>query len=473
MKTRFSAVLAVILCITLSLGFLAGAQVPDILSSKDVQAGIYVAPGHTESERNIHWYSDSSEKTYAVISENEDLSEPVVINPETEETPQGDYTNVAYVSGLKAGETYYYAIFDNGEYSETYSFTTVDGNSFSALYVTDVHVSYDDENEDTIAANSAKFASVVNQAGDKRDISLILSAGDQASLGRRDEYCAYAADAAVKNTCVAITCGNHDRKNIDYKFFNANPETDVSGIRSYVAGDYWFVKGDTLFLIIDSNNADARYHRRFMQDAVKRNSNVKWKVAMFHHDLFGGRIESRESENELLRIIWTPLIDEFGVDLVLLGHSHYYTISNVIYNKKTVGVTRGVSQVTDPEGTIYMVSGSINRPRSLKDGEIPPVGENVGQYVDTEKVIYNVIDFSEDSIKINSYYLDEEEPFNTFTIAKTSRNGGHPKQAFNPLNPIIRFIAEVYALFNNIGVISDLKEKYDISIPILQGLFGF
>ncbi len=441
-------------------------------NSEDISKGIYIAPGQTESERTIRWYTDKAEGNYVALSLSEDMNNAEKYTASVTETPQGDYSAEAYISSLEKGETYYYTCNSDGYTSSVYNFTTVADNEFSALYVTDVHISYDEENEDNLENQAGTFANVISQANDKSEISLILSTGDQASLGRRDEYCGFVASEDAKNTTIAILEGNHDRKNIDYRYFNANPETDECGVRSYIGGDYWFVKGDTLFLVMDANNADGAYHRRFIKNAVNENKDVKWRVAMFHHDLLGQRIEHRESENALLRTIWIPLMDEFAIDLVLMGHSHYYTLSDVVYRKKSVLSTADIDEVTDAKGSIYMVSGSINRPRTIDPEEEIPVGDRIGKYVDTENVIYNVLDFSEDSIVIKSFYEGESEPFNSFTISKTTQQGGHPKYIHNPLNFAARFLGEVYAIFNNLGVKSDLKEKYGVEIPFFAALFG-
>lgn len=478
MNRTVKSIICLVLCAVLAFSCTTAAFAGDSWNeywqsnSEDISRGIYVAPGKTESERTIRWYTDSAEGNYVALSLKDDMSGAEEYTATVIETPQGDYSAEAYIDSLEGGKTYYYTCNSEDYTSSVYSFKTVSGNDFSALYVTDVHISYGEDGEDSIEKQAGKFAGVISEAKSRSDISLIVSAGDQATLGRRDEYCGFAASKDAKSTTIAILQGNHDRKNVDYRYFNANPETDDFGVRSYIGGDYWFVKGDALFLIMDANNADAVYHRRFIKNAIKDNPDVKWKVAMFHHDLLGQRIPHRESENKLLRLIWLPLIDEFAIDLVLMGHSHYYTMSNVVYRKKTVLSTADVSEVTDAKGSIYMVSGSINHPRSIDPEEEIPVGENIGKYVDTEEIIYNILDFSEDSIVIKSYYKGEDAPFNSFTLSKTSQQGGHPKYIHNPLNFAARVLGGIYAIFNNIGVISDLKEKYGVKIPVFAGLFG-
>lgn len=482
MKKTMRSIMCFVLCAVIALGCTGTAFAADSWSTywqeniTDIEKGIYVAPGQTESERFITWYTDTADGNYVSLSFSSNMSAPVKYSADVTETPQGDYSAEAYISKLELGKTYYYTCSSGSYTSSVYSFSTVKSTDFSALYVTDVHISFDDDetnpDKDAIMKQAGKFASVVSQAKEKKNIDLILSTGDQASLGRRDEYCGFAASADTKSTTTAILEGNHDRKNVDYRYFNANPETDEAGVRSYIGGDYWFVKGDVLFMVMDGNNGDGVYHHRFMKNAVKANPDVKWRVAMLHQDLLGGRLPNRESENRLLRIIWLPLMDEFSVDIVLMGHSHYYTLSNVVYRKKTVQSTKGIDSVKNPEGSIYMVSGSINRPRGVDPEDLPPVGEHIGQYVDTNNVIYNVLDFSEDSIVINSYYDGEKAPFNTFTITKDSQQGGHPKYIKNPLNAIARFLGGIYALFNNMSVFNMLKDSYGVKVPFFKAVIG-
>ena len=363
----------------------------------------------------------------------------------------------------------------DGEVYGPYSFTTLAGGDFTALYVTDIHVTDEEPNEEgeiakPLSQYAYRFHETIERAAQKAGgLDLILSAGDQASSGLRSEYTALAASPALKSVPFAMAIGNHDRKHVDYRFFKWQPNAYNMLVSQYIGGDYWFVKGDALFLVFDSNNGSAIDHRNFARQACAQNPSVKWRVAMFHHDLYGQRIPHRESENELLRLVWAPICDEFGIDLCLLGHSHYYTLSNVLYNQKTVTDIRELDRVTDPKGTLYMVSGSINRPREIE--EDTPVGDRVGKYYDTQDVIYNTLSFCDSALTIRSYTLEGDEKFNEFTIRKTSAAGGHVYKTAQWYAPLIRFIGTVYAVFNNMGKYSDYKEL-GIHVKFFDIVFG-
>lgn len=439
--------------------------------SNNADAGIIMFVGSNESERNFSWYSSSEGENSVIISNNEDLSSPEVFKGTQFDSVEGSVVNKVTVTGLKENTTYYYKCVSPNFESKVYSFKTDGGAEFSAMYVTDVHITaIDDANENSLSDTSYRFHETVKDAlKNNKNISLLLSAGDQATEGLESEYRAFTASDEMKSLSIATAMGNHDRKGAAYKDFKNVPNEDTeASIRSYNGTDYWFVKGDALFLVMDSNSGNAMAHADFVKRAVEANPDVKWKIMMFHHDLYSGRIEHRESENKLLRTIWGPIADEFGIDLVLLGHSHYYTITDVLY--KNVRVEKLQSEMVDPKGTIYAVSCSLGRPRD--DDDMGLNEEWIGEEYLTDTATYFILDFDDDSITVNSYELGENEPINTFKIIKTTTEGGHEKVGFftSVKDGVVRFLGAVYTIFNNFNSYDDLKEHgYDVE---LSDFFG-
>ncbi len=438
----------------------AGDAAWEILWNSEYENGVILFPGSDDSEMNVSWYDKEETEPKVVLGTTDDLSSAKTFTGTCVQAPDGDYANKVTITGLEAGKIYYYQCVSGDFTSQCYTFKTdSNSNEFSAVYMTDIHVSYDDKDETTLKNTAKTLQTLTDEIVLKHNPSLILSAGDQASAGREDEYKAFSSTLAFKSIPVATTIGNHDRKGIAYKTFTNVPnEQENTLVTSYVGKNYWFVKGDALFLVMDSNNGSGIDHRNFIKDALKANPDVKWKIIMAHHDMYSGRLPHRESENQFIRLLWAPLADEFEIDLVLLGHSHYYTVSNVLYNGESVQPY--AAEMTDPEGTIYMVSGSINRPRNDAPEKIGLNEEWIG-YANTpdQQQIYNVLDFSEDSIKVSSYYKGDSAPFNAYSIVKSDNDGGHPEQKLPSLiNGFVRFVGTIYAFFNNISVYDTLKE---------------
>ena len=475
-KRLISAVFAVIIVVTAIVpSFAASDYTWNELWETEYDNGVILFPGSNETEMNVSWYNNEKSEPEVVVSRNKDLTDAKSFKGECIETYDGDYACRVTVTGLEAGNKYYYQCVSGDFKSTVYSFKTDENpNEFSALYMTDIHVSYDNTDtegeNDELIRTAGMFNDITETALEKNDdISIILSTGDQASEGLQSEYKAFSSALAVKNVPVATAIGNHDRKGVAYKTFGNKPneQTDAM-VSSYIGGNYWFTKGNVLFLVMDTNNASGIDHRRFVKEAVEANPDAKWKVMMAHHDLYSGRIPHRESENMLLRLLWAPIADEFGIDLVLLGHSHYYTVTNVLYNQKAVQPY--AETMTNPEGTVYMVSGSITRPRD--DDEIGLNEDWIGAWnTPDERQIYNVLDFTEDSITVSSYYKGEDTAFNKYTIVKTDKDGGHPDKLSPIYNPIIRFIGTIYGIFNNIGVYDDLTNKYGFDVNFFEIVF--
>lgn len=426
-------------------------------------SALYMSPGSSETSRGFSWFSPAdSGKCFVEISPNSDMMDSLIFYGKSVITPQKDKRNRVTVTGLSLNAEYYYRYGNGDVRSETYSFSTLPSNDFSAFYTTDIHIAESSSDEFSIRDRSYNLDRTLSAAFEKNDdISLILSGGDQASNGLRSEYVGLVASLYFTKIPFATTIGNHDRKAPTYRYFKNVPnENDKYITSSYIGSDYWFVKGDVLFFMLDTNNTSAEDHRNLIKRAVALNPDVKWRVAVFHHDLYGGRIESRESDNRLMRKILTPIFDEFKLDLVLMGHSHYYTISNVIFDDKTVLETAELDEVTNPEGTVYMVSGSINNPRADNDGVVPPLGENAGKSYLTMEKIYNIIDFTENSISIHSYTVESGEEFESFTITKTTKNGGHPDSKPGFMDVVLRYISVIAGFFNNIGRTLDYLQTY-------------
>lgn len=473
-KTPLSLLLAVIL---LSAGLAVPVSAADITpdewksyyydSTGDADKGIIMQPGSDNSSRNISWYAAKDSDCCEVkLADNESMRGAKTFKGALSETYQGDNRAYVTVSGLEAETEYYYTCISDGYESDVYSFTT-EGDEFSAMFVTDIHITGGTDSFADVEKDSLTFANIVGQAkevskANGREITTILSAGDQASSGFRSEYIGLTASPAVKTLDFATSIGNHDRKGVDYKFFKSVPNEYFGMVNSYQGGDYWFTKGDVLFMVMDSNNGSGTDHHSFIQKAVAANPDAKWRVCMMHHDLWGQTIPHRESENKMLRLLWTPIFDEFNIDLVLLGHSHCYSVSNIMYNKESVTDLRNGYEITNAEGTVYMVSGSLTRPRS---GEYT-YGENIGiGSDDPEKIVYNIIDFNENDITVKTYDYADASVYASFKLIKDADSKPVKIKFWRTLfSRFADLCGTIFAVFNNISVTKKLREKgYDIS----------
>lgn len=462
--------LSALLCLVLVLGFAQSAMAAGLTQAQwdthyaqysENAAAVMLTPGSDNTQRNLSWYAAyDGGMTFSVrLAESEDMKNAKEFTASSIKTPEGDDRVMATITGLEAGKTYYYQCMTGKIIAGSGQFNTLAGKDFSMLYTSDIHISEGEESKNAYNLHQALEAALERSP----NLSLIVSGGDQATNGLRSEYTSLLASPILSQIPLATVIGNHDRKGVNYKYWANNPNTQKRPFSSsYMGKDYWFVQGDVLFLMYDSNNVSMADHYAFTRKAVKANPDVKWRTAVFHHDLHGGRIPSRESENRLLRLLWGPILDQFQIDLALMGHSHFETISNVVYNNKTVQPLEGKNSVTDAEGTIYLVSGSINRPRYDPESgeEEPPLGDNIGQYsVLTTERLYNILDFTDNSVTIKTYSVEQADCLNTLTIEKTSQQGGHPQRCLKWYAPFTWVISGIVAVFNNLGNRVDVLYK--------------
>lgn len=446
------------------------------LKTESNEAAVTMFVGIDENDRTIAWYSDSNEGYIELKS----IKGSEKIDAQSKETPEGDNRLWVTLSNLDAG-IYTYKCFSGDFKSETYTFTIEDNDNSTVLYVSDIHVSENNEENNNELRDTAYAWNEVLEDAAKTAISegntldAIVSGGDQASEGLRNEYEGLSTPALIKSIPLSISVGNHDRKSVGYKYYTANPNEPEQTFKSYIGTDYWFRQGDALFLILDSCNVSMKEHYKFMKEATEKNEDAVWILAVMHHDMFGGREPWLDSENQMLRLLWTPFFDEFGVDMVLYGHSHFYSVSNVIYGRKTVEETSHNAQLTDPQGTVYVSSGSISRHAPVLDdeGNTPPIGENVGfTRLEENETIYNLIEISEDTLILKSYTTDGNEEFNRLEITKTSKQGGHSyKNSAWYLKPIAFFVGRIVNIINNHDMYQRYKEQgFDVSLK--EGLIG-
>lgn len=422
---------------------------------------IRLSPGSDDTEMRISWSSESEDFTpFVKISLNEDMSEF--------ETFEGTYVTAkdvpisahVTVTDLEAGATYYYQCCIDEEESDVNSFKTVaEGSDFNAIFVTDIHIGGDSLENEGLISNALNYNNVLASAVEKEEISLIVSGGDQANSGLVTEYLGLFASPLMKSLPFAAAAGNHDIKARNFKYMMNLPNSKDNGIMgSLIDGNYWYIKGDALFIVLDTNNTSASYHYNTVQQAVEANPDVKWRVVTFHHDIYAGLLESRVSENRLQRLLMSPAMDKFNIDLVLMGHNHIFSRTHVLYQNEVALDLTDEASVIDAPGTIYLASGSANKSR-VPDSE--PTEYVAFDYAEPDAGFYSILKFSDNSIVIDSYVLvDDAEPFDSFTIEKTDNDGGHP-EAKNPIwFPFIQILGTIVSFFNNIGRLFEMTFNF-------------
>ncbi len=276
------------------------------------------------------------------------------------------------------------------------------------------------EDDTDIAVNTYAWNKTLNCAlrenGIAENTSFILSAGDQIDYSdannyvvREQEYAGYFYPEVLRSIPLATTIGNHESKGDDYSYHYNNPNTSELG-------------RDTLYISLNSNNRNTEEHRQLMKQAIESHKDAKWKIVMFHHDIYGSGSPHSDVDGANLRILFAPLMDEFEIDLCLTGHDHSYARTYQILDGKVIeteGVGEGVSNAVNPEGTLYIAAGSATGSKfyTLNRTKQYYIAERSNTPIPT----FSTIDVSEDELTIRTYDYEGNNYANAVTIQKTDK----------------------------------------------------
>lgn len=216
-------------------------------------------------------------------------------------------------------------------------------------------------------------------------------------------------DRLLKNVPLFPAPGNHDYGNIDYpardvpkRFyeiayyhnFTMPTEGESGGVPSHNQAFYSFDIGNIHFLSLDSYGREANgYHItdtlsaqvQWLKKDLENNKNKEWVVAYWHHPPYTMGTHNSDTQQDLVKIRTNliPILERYGVDLIVCGHSHLYERSSLMKGhygmEETFDPSRhNLSQssafyngdknacpyVKDSQtnrGTVYVVSGSAGK----------------------------------------------------------------------------------------------------------------
>lgn len=442
---------------------------------------VSLTPGKDETELNFSWYSKkSNEKPRFKFGKKADLKDGKEIEVTSEEAVSGYVSNKCIVTGLTENTTYYYSYTVDGKWSEPVSYRARSTKEFDILFVGDPQIgsssgniatgSETEQGQDKATRNdSFNWNNTINTAlKDNPNISFMISAGDQ--IQSRDkknpsktydkneiEYAGYLSADALKSLPVATTIGNHDAPSGNYSYHFNNPNASELG-ETVAGGDYYYTYGNTLFMVLNTNNYNIAEHKEFIEKAVSENKDARWKVVTLHQDIYGSGEHSNEPEIVSLRYSLVPIFEDNDIDVVLTGHDHAYSRSHIlsggykekdeskllseddfekyfdgevesdekyeeylkyVEDKKAVEATKGdINNVVDPEGILYMTANSASGSKyyDLVTRKQSYIASRWQEDVPT----YSTIHISDTEFSISTYRTDNGEKIDdTFKITKT------------------------------------------------------
>ena len=388
------------------------------------QKALNLTVGKDETEMNLTWYANTSEigtVEYAKASEDGEFpSEFTTVNATgNQSNDNGFYYNQATLTNLEENTKYVYRLVNNDTVSKTYEFTTEDfDESYNFILAGDPQIGASGN-----ATNDTEgWKKTLQDSINKFDPDFILSAGDQVNTASNEsQYSGYLASEYLTNTPQANVVGNHDSSSNAYsQHFNL---PNVSGKGATTAGsDYWYVYNNTLFMNINSNNMSTAEHKAFMEEAIAANPDARWKVVSFHHSVYSVANHAVEGDILQRREELTPVFDELGIDVVLMGHDHVYVRSNIMKGMQVVTDTSDLQSVTDPDGVLYVTANSASGSKYYNI-KTDISTEFVAKMDQSKQRSISNIEVSENEFKITTYLYDANNDdwavLDTFAINKT------------------------------------------------------
>ena len=477
--------------------------------SKDREQ-ISLSPGSDNSSVNFAWYTKKSAGVQKLkIAENKRLTNAKVYEAEqTKAVTDKDETeyvsNKVTATDLKANTNYYYSYQKDGRWTAPEKYTTDNGSKFSFIFVGDPQIGSSNPEKGTdsdifynaqsvaVANDAFNWNTTLSQAMEKTNnkASFVLSSGDQiqstkkkspkkAAWGSEIEYSGYLSPDVLKNLPVATTVGNHDADNENYLYhFNITNASNF-GSNGTVGGDYWFKHDNALFIMLNTQDTNVEEHKQFIEQTVAANKDCKWRIVTLHQDIYGSAEHSNEPEITNLRYQLAPIFEDNKVDVVLTGHDHAYSRTQILKgghktteytddefdpmldedmdageNPDTVytakenikadttdpsqkaylnylnevmdkdaiqQVTKKGTTVFNPTGILYMTAGSSSGSKYYD--LVPRQQSYIANRWQQDVPTYSVIDITDTTFTINTYRTDTEEKIDeTFSIAKVNES---------------------------------------------------
>ena len=332
---------------------------------------------------------------------------------------KGFYYNQATLANLEENTKYVYRVVNGDQVSKIYDFTTKDfDGSYNFIFAGDPQIGA----SGSASKDTEGWDKTLSDSINKFNPNFILSAGDQVNTASdENQYSGYLDHEELTSVPQATTIGNHDSSSNAYtQHFNLPNETAKG--ETAAGTDYWYVYNNTLFMNINTNNTSTAEHKAFMKEAIKENQDVRWKVVVFHHSVYSVASHSVESSILKRREELTPVFDDLGIDVVLMGHDHVYVRSNMMKGMKVSQETKDLTSVTDPEGILYLTANSASGSKYY-DIKTNISTDFVAKMDQSKQRSISNIEVSENSFKVTTYlYNSNDNQWSTldeFTINKS------------------------------------------------------
>jgi len=411
--------------------------------------------GEDESKINFGWYSTEKSTPKIYLSKKEDMSDAEEYSGSsydqidyTNYNPllfgEKYYTNRVTVKNLQPNTQYYYQRYIDGVLEDPIPFHTHNDKDFKFVFLGDPQIGgsnhrYSRSNglnytsiPDAIRNDVFNWERTINKAIDFADPSLILSAGDQADtmldwnkkdligesfINIESEYSGFLYPEVMQKIVTATCVGNHEAttSSFDRHFNVPNPLKDA-GVRSKYGdwapgNNYFFKYNNVLVTVLETNYNNETDYRRIIRRAVKKYPDADWRIALFHHDIFGNGSTHSQSDAKKIRGVLFNVLSSYNFDLVINGHDHVYTSTKFIsydyknatdmndpdnYKVENIKINKTNK---NPKGTFFVTANCSTGAKYLDFLKEPNL-DYVFNFTQSFRPTFGVLDFTQSNGKV-------------------------------------------------------------------------
>ena len=297
------------------------------------------------------------------------------------------------LTNLKPGTTYRYKVSYDNTTLEAASFTTAPkpGTKNWRMVAYGDNRTYPETHKRIVAQILKLNPSMIIHSGD------LVASGDHYEQWKEQYF--DPMRGLSENITVFPSLGNHEKNSHFYYDYMSLP--DENG-ESYYSFDY----GNAHFIALNSNAREAPFdidseQTQWLIRDLKENKDAEWKIVFFHHPLFRCH-PSRGIEPQ--RWVWQEVFEEYGVDLVINGHDHYYQRTYAIGNY----------QGKPSRGVYHLISGGGGAPNYPVVPKVHAANRRSVHHI-------TVMDFQDDRI-VGRAIDDKGNIFDAFVYDKEAKN---------------------------------------------------
>ena len=287
-------------------------------------------------------------------------------------------THTTILSGLTSDTIYYYRVGGGGEWSDVFSFKTLEENpeSIQIGAIAD-HGTSSNAQETTNNMVPVDFDLVIH-AG---DISYANGAGSGIGVGDQsgwDEYQNQIEMIASKSPHMYAP-GNHEEDAEPYGFDAYESRFYSPGSNSFwYSFDFEYIHFVSISSEHDYEPGSSQYTwlKNDLEEADGNRENVPWVIVFAHRPMYSSNGEGDGHGSEIeFRDAMESLLFDYNVDLAIWGHDHHYERTHPVFEEQVYANNTGSydDPYYLPDAPIHIVAGMAGR--SIYDGFEEPQPE--------------------------------------------------------------------------------------------------